>query len=63
MTSMLVTMHSVWQSAIAVLGVTIAAALMLQVIVQRFLSHRLRREHTELGTAIFSVIGVLMLFF
>ena len=58
MTSMLVTMHPVWQSAIAVLGVTIAAALMLQVIVQRFLSHRLRREHTELGTAIFSVIGV-----
>ena len=58
MMSTLVVMHPIWQSGTIVLGVAIAAALVSQVVIQRFLSHRLRREHTELGSAIFSVIGV-----
>ena len=58
MMSTLVTMHPIWQSGAIVLGLTIMAALTMQLVVQRFLPQRLRREHTELGSVIFSVIGV-----
>ena len=58
MMSTLVKMHPIWQSGAIVLGLTIMAALTMQLVVQRFLPQRLRREHTELGSVIFSVIGV-----
>jgi len=58
MTSMLVTMHPIWQSGAVVLAAAIISALVLQVLVHRVLPAALRREHTELGAAIFSVIGV-----
>ncbi len=53
MTSMLVTMHPIWQSGAVVLAAAIISALVLQVLVHRVLPAALRREHTELGAAIF----------
>ncbi len=58
MMSMLVTRHPIWQSGAVVLAAAVLSALVLQVLVHRVLPAALRREHTELGAAIFSVIGV-----
>ncbi len=58
MMSMAVTMHPIWQSGAIIMAVGIAGALLLQILVQRFVPARLRQEHTVLGSAIFSVIGV-----
>ena len=52
-----VTMHPIWQSGAAVLLVGVAGAVLLQVLVHRVVPAALRREHTVLGAAIFSVIG------
>ena len=57
MMSMSVTMHPIWQSGAAILAVCVASALLLQLLVHRFVPAALRREHTVLGGAIFSVIG------
>lgn len=57
MMSMSVTMHPIWQSGGVILAVAVAGALVLQMLVHRFLPARLRREHMVLGSAIFSVIG------
>jgi hypothetical protein len=57
MMSMSVTMHPIWQSGAVLLAAAVACALILQILVQRFLPATLRREHTVLGAAIFSVIG------
>ena len=57
MMSMAVTMHPIWQSGGVILAVAIAAALLMQIVVQRFLPATIRRQHTVLGGAIFSVIG------
>ena len=57
MMSMSATMHPIWQTGAVLLAVGIAAALSLQLLVHRVLPAALRREHTELGAAIFSVIG------
>jgi len=58
MMSMLVTRHPIWQSGAVVLAVAVLSALVLQLLVHRVLPAALRREHSELGAAIFSVIGV-----
>ncbi len=55
--SMSVTMHPIWQTGGIILAAGIASALLLQLLVQRLLPAALRREHTVLGAAIFSVIG------
>ena len=55
--SMLIETHPIWQSGFFVLIAAVAAAMLLQLVVQRFLPAMLRREHTMLGAAIFSVIG------
>jgi hypothetical protein len=52
-----VTMYPIWQSGVAILLAGIAGAVLLQVLVHRFVPAALRREHTVLGAAIFSVIG------
>ncbi len=57
MMAMSVTMHPIWQSGGVILAVTVASALLLQLMVHRFIPAGLRREHTVLGAAIFSVIG------
>jgi hypothetical protein len=57
MMAMSVTMHPIWQTGGVILAVAVAAALLLQMLVHRFLPARLRRAHTALGAAIFSVIG------
>jgi hypothetical protein len=57
MMAMSVTMHPIWQSGGVILVAGIAGALLLQVLVHRVLPASLRRRHTELGAAIFSVIG------
>ena len=57
MMQMSVTMHPLWQSGGVILVAAIVAALLLQVLVHRFLSASMRREHTVLGAAIFTVIG------
>jgi len=57
MMSMSVTMHPIWQSGAVVLAAGIVGALLLQMLVHRVLPAPLRREHTALGAAIFSVIG------
>lgn len=57
MMSMSVTMHPIWQSGAALLAAAVVGALLAQMLVQRFLPAALRREHTMLGAAIFSVIG------
>jgi Protein of unknown function (DUF4239) len=57
MMTMAVTMHPIWQSGGVILAVTVAAALLLQVLVHCFLPVAVRRQHTALGGAIFSVIG------
>jgi hypothetical protein len=57
MMAMSVTMHPIWQSGIVILAVAVAAALLLQMLVHYFVSAELRRRHTVLGAAIFSVIG------
>jgi hypothetical protein len=57
MMAMSVTMHPIWQSGGVILVAGIACALLLQVLVHRFLPASLRRQHTVLGAAIFSVIG------
>jgi hypothetical protein len=51
------TMHPIWQSGCVILIVGVASALLLQLLVHRFVPATLRREHTVLGAAIFSVIG------
>lgn len=57
MMSMSVTMHPIWQSGGVILAVCVFAAMLLQVVAHRFLPLAVRREHTALGAAIFSVIG------
>lgn len=57
MMSMAVTMHPIWQSGAVILVVGVASALLLQLLVHHFVPAALRREHTLLGGAIFSVIG------
>ena len=57
MMSMSVTMHPIWQSGGIILLAGIAGALLLQTLVHHFLPAALRRDHTMLGAAIFSVIG------
>ena len=52
-----VTMHPIWQSGAAILLAGVAGAVLLQVLVHRVVPAALRREHTVLGAAIFSVIG------
>jgi hypothetical protein len=52
-----VTMHPIWQSGGIILLAAVACALLLQLLVHRVLPAALRREHTLLGSAIFSVIG------
>lgn len=57
MMSMSVTMHPIWQSGAIILVAGVAGALIMQILVQRLLPADLRRAHTELGAAIFAVIG------
>jgi Protein of unknown function (DUF4239) len=57
MMAMSVTMHPIWQSGVVILAAGIAAALVLQLLVHHFLPASVRRQHTELGGVIFSVIG------
>jgi hypothetical protein len=57
MMAMSVTMHPIWQSGAVILAAGVAAALILQLIVHRILPASMRRDHTELGAAIFAVIG------
>jgi hypothetical protein len=57
MTSMSVTMHPIWQSGAIILVAGVAVALIMQILVQRLLPAEVRRAHTELGAAIFAVIG------
>jgi hypothetical protein len=57
MMSMAVTMHPIWQSGAIILIVAVAGALIMQIAVQQFLPAAIRRQHTVLGGAIFSVIG------
>ena len=57
MMAMSVTMHPIWQSGGVILAAVVAIALLLQLLVYRFLPAALRREHTVLGAGIFSVIG------
>lgn len=57
MMSMSPTMHPIWQSGGVILAAGIAGALLLQIVVHRFLPAAVRRQHTLLGAAIFSVIG------
>ena len=57
MMSMHVTMHPIWQAGALVLAVTVAGALLLQMLAHAILPAPLRRDHTMLGAAIFSVIG------
>ena len=57
MMSMSVTMHPIWQSGAIILVAGVAGALIMQILVQRLLPAELRRAHTELGAAIFAVIG------
>jgi hypothetical protein len=57
MMSMSITMHPIWQSGAVILAVAVLSALLLQLLVQRFLPVTIRQEHTVLGGAIFSVIG------
>lgn len=52
-----VTMHPIWQSGGIILLGAVGCALLLQLLVHRVLPGALRREHTLLGSAIFSVIG------
>ena len=57
MMTMHVTMHPIWQAGAFILAVTVAGALLLQLLVHAILPAPLRRDHTTLGGAIFSVIG------
>jgi hypothetical protein len=57
MMEMSVTMHPIWQSGGIVLIGGVVGTLLLQILVHRFLPASLRRDHTMLGAAIFSVIG------
>jgi hypothetical protein len=57
MMAMSATMHPIWQSGGVILAAGIAGALALQLLVHRFLSASVRRQHTALGGVIFSVIG------
>jgi hypothetical protein len=57
MMSMSVTMHPIWQSGAFILVAGVATALIMQILVQRLLPAEVRRAHTELGAAIFAVIG------
>ena len=50
-------MHPILQSAPIVLCVVVTSALLLQILVQHIYPAKLRRDHTALGGAIFSVIG------
>jgi hypothetical protein len=52
-----VTMHPIWQSGAAILLAGVAGAVLLQILVHCLVPAALRREHTVLGAAIFSVIG------
>jgi hypothetical protein len=54
---MSVTMHPIWQSGAVILGLGVAASMLLQLLVHRLLPEAVRRDHTELGAAIFAVIG------
>ena len=54
---MSVTMHPLWQSGGVILAAGVFGALLLQALVHSFLPASLRRQHTALGSAIFSVIG------
>ncbi|WP_428491181.1 hypothetical protein [Rhodopila sp.] len=58
MMQMSVTMHPIWQTGGVILAAAIVAALLLQIVAHRILPISLRREQTELGAAIFSVVGV-----
>ena len=51
------TMYPIWQGGAILLIAAVAAALMLQILVQKMLPVMLRQEHTVLGAAIFTVIG------
>ncbi len=57
MMSMSPVMHPIWQTGAMILALTVIGALLLQAIVHRVLPAALRRDHTELGSAIFAVIG------
>jgi hypothetical protein len=57
MMSMSVTMHPIWQSGAIILAAGVAGALIMQILVQRLLPAEVRRAHTELGAAIFAVVG------
>ncbi len=55
--STMATMHPIWQTGAILLAITVAGALVLQLLVQKMLPTMLRQEHTVLGAAIFTVIG------
>jgi hypothetical protein len=57
MTMMSVTMHPIWQSGAVILCLGVAASMGLQMLVHRLVPQAVRRDHTELGAAIFAVIG------
>jgi hypothetical protein len=57
MMSTSVTMHPIWQSGAVILVAGVAGALIMQILVQRLLPAEVRRAHTELGAAIFAVVG------
>jgi hypothetical protein len=57
MMMMSVTMHPIWQSGAVILAIGVAAAMLLQLLVHRLVPQAIRRDHTELGAAIFAVIG------
>ena len=57
MMAMSATMHPIWQSGGVILIAGVVGALVLQVLVHRVLPAALRRQHMDLGAAIFSVIG------
>ena len=57
MMTMHVTMNPIWQTGAFILAVTVGIALLLQTLVHAMLPASLRRDHTVLGAAIFSVIG------
>jgi hypothetical protein len=50
-------MHPIWQTGAVILFAAVLSALLLQLVAHRILPAMLRQEHTELGAAIFSVIG------
>ena len=57
MMPMALSMHPIWQSGGIILVGCVLAAMLLQVVAHRILPLAVRREHTALGAAIFSVIG------